>query len=215
LAGRVGDDPAATLREHLIDTAEHLLAELPVSAITTREIARRAGVSDGVLYNYFEDKSELIVAALVRRYDRLAERLDGRLPPAGAGSVEDNLASYTAAWLDLLIEALPTVAGLLTEPMLLHRLFDAVHRQPNGPQHLQQRVVEYISEEQRLGRIAPEVDAASAATLIVGSTIVPAIESHLAPLADPPTLRAGVHRTVGALMLGLRPGPDRDRANHR
>lgn len=54
--GRVGTDPATALREHLVDTAERLLAEKQVGAITTREIARAAGVSDGVLYNYFADK---------------------------------------------------------------------------------------------------------------------------------------------------------------
>ena len=59
--GRVGDDPATALRNHLIDVAERLLAERPVSSITTRDIARAGEVSDGVLYNYFASKNDLLV----------------------------------------------------------------------------------------------------------------------------------------------------------
>jgi AcrR family transcriptional regulator len=209
LDGRVGDDPAAALREHLIDTAEQLLGELPVSAVTTRDIARKAGVSDGVLYNYFEDKTELVVAALVRRYDRLVVRLDRGLLDAGKGAVEANLEAFASAWLDLLVEAVPMVAGLLTEPVLLHRLFDEIHRQPNGPQYLQQRVVDYIAEEQRLGRLAADVDAASVATLVMGSTVILALVSHLGPTADPAAIRARVRPMVDVLSRGLLPAPGR------
>src|SRR5512140_2747206 len=45
---RVGDDPATALRELLIDAVDRLLAQGSITAITTRDIARAAGVSDGV-----------------------------------------------------------------------------------------------------------------------------------------------------------------------
>src|SRR5690349_17179224 len=88
--GRVTDDPATALREHLIDTAEQLLTQRHVGAITTREIARSAAVSDGVLYNYFADKHELLLAALVRRYTQVLSRFEADLPQAGTGTVEAN-----------------------------------------------------------------------------------------------------------------------------
>ena len=47
-----------TIEGSLIDAAASLLAERETTAVTAREIARRAGLSDGVLYNYFEDKPE-------------------------------------------------------------------------------------------------------------------------------------------------------------
>src|SRR5262249_61477702 len=65
--GRAGNDPATALREHLINTAEKLLTEKQAGAITTREIARAAGVADGVLYNHFADKHDLILAAPIPR----------------------------------------------------------------------------------------------------------------------------------------------------
>ncbi len=81
-------DPATALREHLIDVAERLLSERQVSAITTRDIARTAGVSDGVLYNYFADKNDLLLTALVRRYGRIVARFEADLPQPGTATVE-------------------------------------------------------------------------------------------------------------------------------
>ena len=205
LDGRVGEDPAAALREALVDAAEQLLAEAPISAVTTRDIARRAGVSDGVLYNYFEDKTDLILAALVRRYDRLAARFDAVTMEAGVGGVEENLENFAGAWLEMLIEAMPTVAGLLTEPLLLHRLFDRIHRQPNGPQYQQRRIVEYLAGEKRLGRLSAQADLAAVATLITGAAVVMAIVSLLGPTADGTATSARVQPVVATLMSGLHP----------
>ena len=84
MRGRVGDDPATALRELLVDSAEKLLAERQVSSITTRDIARAAGVSDGVLYNYFANKNDLLVAALMRRYAGLVSGFDADLPAPGS-----------------------------------------------------------------------------------------------------------------------------------
>ena len=39
VGGRVGDDPATVLREHLIDATDGLLSRSPIAAITTREAA--------------------------------------------------------------------------------------------------------------------------------------------------------------------------------
>lgn len=67
-------DPATALREHLVESAGKLLSERQISAITTRDTTLSAGVSDGVLYNYFGDKNELLLAALLRRYQSVVER---------------------------------------------------------------------------------------------------------------------------------------------
>ncbi|NUR72864.1 MAG: TetR/AcrR family transcriptional regulator [Hamadaea sp.] len=169
--GRVGDDPATALRGHLIDTAERLLAEHQVGQLTTRQIARAAGVSDGVLYNYFADKNDLLVAALLSRYGRLLGSYDAKLPEAGTATVETNLVAYAEAALELVAQALPIAAGLMTEPHLLHRFVADIHREPFGPQRLREPLAAYLTAEQRLGRLA-DVPMGAALTLILGPVIM-------------------------------------------
>ena len=71
-AAAIRDQPGtATLGDHLVAAADSLLDDGAIGQLTTRQIARRAGVSDGVLYNHFPDKASLVLAALVRRYGRV------------------------------------------------------------------------------------------------------------------------------------------------
>jgi AcrR family transcriptional regulator len=174
--GRVGDDPATALREHLIDTAEGLLAGRQAASLTTRQIARAAGLSDGVLYNYFADKNELLITALVRRYGRLVLRFDKELPQPGDATLEQNLLAYSRAALEMHLDGLPIVAGLLTDPQLLQRFIDELHRNPNGPHLYQRRIIEYLTGEQDLGRL-PAADIEAATTLFTGATMVLALTS--------------------------------------
>jgi AcrR family transcriptional regulator len=201
VGGRVGDDPATALREHLIDVTDGLLSRSPIAAITTRDIARAAEVSDGVLYNYFADKTALILAALVRRYQRLARRFYDALPAAGSATVEENLVAFANGFFELLVEALPTVAGLLTEPVLLHRLLAEIHQGELGPQYMQARLGDYLREEQRLGRLTPG-DVTPAATMLMGSVGVLAISSQFAPAANRPD-PAGLRPIVATILRGL------------
>src|SRR5689334_10006811 len=125
-----GAAAAVTLREHLIASADALLGEHAPLVLTTRDIAHAAGVSDGVLYNHFADKEELIVAAVTRRVLRLSDRLEAAIPTPGSGDLADNLTAMAGALLTLHEEALPLIAGLLAAPDLLHRVFDALHAGP-------------------------------------------------------------------------------------
>jgi AcrR family transcriptional regulator len=56
-------------REQILGAATRVFAEKGFSRATTREVARAADVSEGTIYNYFEDKDALLLAIL----DRLNE----------------------------------------------------------------------------------------------------------------------------------------------
>jgi AcrR family transcriptional regulator len=203
VSGRAHLDPATALREHLIDTAERLLAERPVATITTRDIARAAAVSDGVLYNHFDDKHDLLLAALLRRYQALAGRFDAAVPAAGTATVEQNLRVYAEAMLDLHGRLLPTIAGLVSEPVLMHRFVDAIHGVPFGPQHNQHRLADYVAAEQALGRIAADVDPQATGILVTGAALVLVIANHLLPADARPVPTAHIAAVLDTLMRGV------------
>jgi AcrR family transcriptional regulator len=202
VAGTTGD-PAAALRAQLVDAAETLLSERRVAAITTRDIARAAGVSDGVLYNYFADKNELLLTALVRRFTRLVAELRAALPEPGTGAVEANLRLLARSLYDLHTVALPIVGSLLAEPELLHRFMAAIHRpdEPLGGKQIRDTVVAYLAAEQQAGRLAP-ADPGAAADLLIGATATLVFTGHLGP--GPPLVER-LPAVVDTLVRGLAP----------
>ena len=204
--GRAGDDPATALRQHLIDTAERLLSEKQVGAITTREIARAADVSDGVLYNHFADKHDLILAALMRRYAQALSQFGAGLPAPGTATVEANLIRYAEAGLDLVEEALPMVAGLISEPVLLHRFIAEIHREPFGPERMRQPIADYITGEQGLGRLG-EFPIEAALSLIIGPTLMLGF-TELVGGAPRQTVVAAIPNIIRTLLNGIAAKPE-------
>jgi AcrR family transcriptional regulator len=59
----------AVRRDHILDAATRVFAARGFQRATIREIARLAGVADGTIYNYFANKSALVLGIL----DRLNE----------------------------------------------------------------------------------------------------------------------------------------------
>jgi AcrR family transcriptional regulator len=179
VAGR-GGDPGLALREHLLAVAEELLAERQVSAITIRDLAGAADVSEGVLYNYFADKNDLLLTALVRRFTGIVERLHTSLPEPGTATVEANLGVFAKALFDLHTEALPIFGKLLSEPALLRRFMNDIHspQQLFGGGQIRDPLVEYLTAERELGRVG-DVDVEAAADLVVGAVATLALTGLL------------------------------------
>lgn len=190
------------LRELLLATAERLLGERRAPRLTTRELARAAGVSDGVLYNYFADKDELVLAALVRRFARLVERFQAELPEPGTATLEQNLRSFAEASLDLHLDALPLVTSLLAEPELLRRFLVEIHREPLGAPQLVGPVSSYLEAERAAGRVG-DVDPEAAADLLVGAIVMRAFTTLLG--AERSDLSERLPALVATLVRGLAP----------
>ncbi len=55
---------AHNTRQRIIESAISLFADLGYEKATTKELAARAGVSEGLIYRYFAGKRELLFAAL-------------------------------------------------------------------------------------------------------------------------------------------------------
>ena len=88
-----GAGDGQNLREHLIATAERLISSRGTAALTVREIAREAGVADGVLYNYFDGKEDLLANAVAAHVRTIQAGL-GDLPRPGEGDVAENLRTH-------------------------------------------------------------------------------------------------------------------------
>ena len=198
-----------SLREHLIATAQRLIAERGAGRLTVRDIAREAGVADGVLYNHFADKEELLAYAL-RAHVQSAEREAGGPPArAGADTVEANLRAYLTWAVTLHAAVLPAFAGLLQQPVVLRRLAELP--QPvagDGP--VRAAVVDYLRAEQRLGRVAAHARVDAVAALVVGVCHDLVLRNLLHPgdAGSPSLPDRDVDDLVATLLHGIAPAPE-------
>lgn len=194
---RDGDD--RDLRQYLVGTAARLIDQRGSAGLTVRDIAREAHVADGVLYNYFRDKEDLLAHALLAHVAMVM----GSAPPmpeAGTGTVAENLALFIDRGFTLLARVTPAFAGLLAQQGVLSRFhamvggdeaFGAItaaegtgtQRQsapdgheaqdtsspPPGPRGLPDILTTYLRAEQQLGRVNAAADLDAVATLTVGA----------------------------------------------
>src|SRR4051812_46314945 len=88
----------ATARS-ILDAAERTFAEEGVASARMESIASGAGVAVGTVYNYFEDRSALLVALMLARREALFEAIDRALAWPPAGPWEAQLEAFLGAFL--------------------------------------------------------------------------------------------------------------------
>jgi AcrR family transcriptional regulator len=190
-----------SLREHLIATAERMISQRGTIGLTVRGIAREAGVADGVLYNHFADKEELLGHAL-RAHVRTIERGLSELPEPGSGTVEANLRVHIAYGLALHRAILPAFAGLLAQPRVL-----AGFAGLNEPgEDWRDRLIGYLRAERELGRLAPDARVDAAAAMIVGvchETVLALLFHGAATSAASPMPPEAVDDLITAVLDGI------------
>jgi AcrR family transcriptional regulator len=221
---RDGDGGGARdLREYLIATAARLIGQRGSAGLAVRDIAREAQVADGVLYNYFDDKDDLLAHALLAHVASVMTAMP-RMPEAGTGTVADNLGWFIATGMDTVARVAPAFAGLLSQPEVLvrfHRMVggarafgaagperDAGPRaeqeeERDGPRGLPDILRGYLRAEQRLGRVGRGVDIDAAVTLVVGAIhgeVLPRV--LFAPPGSQAALDPGLAERVAATVLG-------------
>jgi len=229
---RDGDGDGQNLRDYLITTAARLIDERGSAGLGVRDISREAQVADGVLYNYFEDKEDLLAHALLAHVATVMEGMPP-MPPAGTGTVAENLRQFIDIGIGALARVVPAFAGLLAQPKVLKRFHamvggdaafagdaaasgDAAGGQaaPGGeagadrPGGLPGILTAYLRAEQQLGRIHEEADVDAVVTLVVG-----AIHGQILPrvlfsppgssIMPPPDLAGRLAETV---VGGIAPG---------
>ena len=197
------------IRLRLLGAAAALVAERQSSAITARDIARKAGVSDGALYNHFPDKHELVLDALVGRFELLVGEFQAEVglelgaAPGDDTPLDARLRHLAAATFRLHAASLPMLANVLSEPALFHRFMLAIHRPPHGGRVFTDPVEDLVRAERSTGR-AGDVEPSAVADLLVGSVLMLALVDVLGGRSRRDT-EARLEAAVRALVLGLAP----------
>jgi len=131
-------------------------------------------------------------------------------PSPGRGQVQatvfDNLRPVADAAISFHIKVAPLICSLLADQKLLAGARRIMQERHIGPQRSAEALAVYIAAEQRLGRIAADVEAAAVADLILGASFQISVLEHFwgrRPVVK--QLQARMRRAIKALIGGLTP----------
>jgi AcrR family transcriptional regulator len=166
MASTAGEPDA--VRDHILDAAHRVITDHGLAAASTRAIAEEAGIGAGTLYNYFEDRRQLVAEVMLRRARVLSEPLSTLPAQAGNGTVAENLRRFAEQIGDILEQVVPLFAAAFSDTELLGALHRAMAAEAWSARAFSDHPIQgYLLAEQELGRIAPDADCRTATALIL------------------------------------------------
>jgi AcrR family transcriptional regulator len=197
--------PPSGGREAIVEATLRLLRERGIARLTTREVARCAGVSEASVFYHYHDRAGLLAAAFAQGLAPL--QLLGREGFSGADR-RAVLRRFGAALERFLDEVLPVLAAAQADAQLRQALADFMREHRAGPHRGVDALARYLAAEQAAGRARADVDAQVLALSFIGACTTRAMQRHLAaPVGRLPSLERVVEATDA--MLSLPPGPQR------
>jgi AcrR family transcriptional regulator len=188
--------------DELLEVARNVFVEKGIAA-STREIARRAGISEAVIYQRHPTKAHLFFAAMVPSASDMEDLL---CAPANSLSVVEQLEGIALGMMGYFREVMPVLMRLVTHPEFdLEKFAQQHHDSPFGRMHL--GLVQYLESQRERGSIITEDVGPAALTLFAALHSLAFLERlgvHGGRF-DEATIRA----MVRSLWTGLAPGVNR------
>lgn len=196
-------------RERIVEAAGLVMQARGLARSTTKEIARKAGYSEGTIYKHFESKEELFISVLTEGLPSFVGVL-GELPGrVGREDVREVLGEVAASALAFYGESFAMSASIFAEPGLLARHRAEIRRLDAGPQKANEALSAYLEAERSLGRVREDADPETAAAMLLGACFQRAFfESFSGEDETPANREAFVEGVVRTLMPSLSPGEE-------
>jgi AcrR family transcriptional regulator len=186
-------------KPQILAAAERLIRTRGLSNATTKAIAAEAGCSEAALYVHFESRLQLLLAVLEESLPDMLVPLRELEQCSGKATPAENLEKALTAIFAFHQRVMPMVCALFAEPQLLAEYRKSLVDRNKGPHGAIARLRRYIAAEQKLGRIARDVDAEiAAATLMANSFFRSFVEQFLGrPESFAPFCRRLVRNAIG------------------
>jgi AcrR family transcriptional regulator len=152
-------------RTQLIEAAQRVIARRGLAAATTREIASEAGVAEGTIYRYFEDKVDLCLAVVSRRLPEMLRRLPEQ---AGRRSPRATLIDVLGGALEAYAGLVPLLSGVVADPELAEKFRERA-RLDDEARTAYKGLSAYLGAEQKAGRIGSAADPRILARMLLAT----------------------------------------------
>jgi AcrR family transcriptional regulator len=133
-----------------------------VDAATTREIADKAGVSEGALYRHYKGKDELALSLFQETHNRLSQLLTEAL--TGTGSLDANVHAAVTAYCNLADEDFLLFSFHLVS---LNRYLPYDKRREDDPVSVTERIIGGLMDAGAIPKGDPSLKAAMALGVVM------------------------------------------------
>ncbi len=103
------------MRQLILETSEHLLTTEGVSALSMREVARRAGVTHQAPYHHFADRQSIIAELVTQGFEDLRKRMARANAKGNSGTRGDMLMASGKAYVGFAIDR-PGIFRIMFRP---------------------------------------------------------------------------------------------------
>ncbi len=153
-------------RQRILEAALKVFAERGFYNAKVSEVARAAGVADGTIYLYFENKEDLLIQLFEDRMDFIITRLNEELAVCGPGA-DEQLRRMIAMHLNLAVQQ-PDLAEFITVELRQSARFVREYENPRFVEYL--RILRDIVERgQKEGVVRAGLDSRLIVRAIFGA----------------------------------------------
>ncbi|AXB41178.1 TetR family transcriptional regulator [Amycolatopsis albispora] len=185
------------VRQQLFAAVEQLVVRDGPGKLSGRAITGEAGVATGLLYAHFADFDDFLAAYAVDRSFLISAAAAALPERAGTGTVAANVCEALLSTPPGTLLALSRL--IAARPRLPDKIRAVLGDRTAGLEAVENAATAYLTEEQRLGRLAEAADPAALALAVVG------VLQRVA-LSGTPDLGARVRPAVTALLDAVTSG---------
>lgn len=196
----------AETRSRILEAAAAVMRERGLARATTKEISRRAGLSEGALYRHFASKEDLFLDVLREEMPSFVGAVMSLGDRVGRELVPDVLTDVARRAIDFYFASAAMTGSLFAEPDLLARHQDYLRQQGAGPYRALEAVAAYLAAEQAAGRVAVGCEPDAVAALLLGGCLQRAyFRAFLGEAPSPEADEVLVAGMVATIWRGIAP----------
>ncbi len=199
--------PSAGAREAILAAAFDLISQDGLAALTTREVARRAGVSEASIFYHFGDRAGLLEQVMHAGLAPLTSADPGATE--GEQSLGDTLGRLATGLEAFFDHAMPVLAAIQSDAKLRQSFAERLVQGDLGPHRGVRLLSEQLARLSAEGLADPSVNPQAVSVLLMGACFLRSWERQMTGTERAPTLPSlpDVVQTLAQLLA-----PERDPA---
>lgn len=161
-------EQAEARRQQIIDAALNLFAQHGFAATSTKRIAQEVGVTEGLIFHYFANKGELLLAVASQRRMFMGEALT-LLREAEGKPAREVLDSIVLGWVGVIQRQSDLVTMLLVESQTNDQLA-VIFKEVVG--RMVETMAGYLASRVRAGELRPDLPLRTSAMMFFSSLMM-------------------------------------------